>query len=240
MIKRLIDNIKNYIVYLENQGIYISIHTDFTEFMLPLLEYNIHRNPRCLLIKSDNNAWESCIREHSNEFSKTLKTVTRTCHAGVTETVFFLSSGGTVCASSDKIIPDLETLVNPLCRMLEYLKSITPDVKGEITENEVINKAIKFVDRNFYNNITNEQIAKVCSCSVSGLCHLFKKYKGTSIRKYISRLRISYAETLLTTTNLSVSAIASKSGFSDYNYFSAEFKKKTGLTPTECRKKAGT
>jgi len=46
----LLRDIKNYITHLQNEGIYLSIHTAFTESMLPILEYNYHQNPCVHLI----------------------------------------------------------------------------------------------------------------------------------------------------------------------------------------------
>lgn len=238
MINKVLVDIKNYIGYLEENKIYVSIHTNFTEYMLPLLEYNIHKNPVCLIVKSDNEAWDKCIRLHNNEIDERTDVKFRICHAGVEEAVFFLACGGTVCMSSDEKIDikKLTVLANPLCRMLEYLKLLCPNDEFEVTDNELVNCAIKFIRRNFYNLISNHDIAKACSCSVSTLCHLFKKFNGISVHKYIADLRMSYAKELLKTSNLSVTSIAQKSGFSDYNYFAGKFKKEFGISPSQYRK----
>jgi len=241
MINKLILDIKKYIEYLESNQIYISIHTDFTEYMLPLIDYNIHKNPKCILVKSDNDAWDKCIMQHENDYYDQTEVKFRICHANVEEYVFFLMCGGSVCASTTDEIDHkmLSVLIKPLCRMIEYLKLISPDSETEVTDNELVNRIIKFIQRNFYNQISNKDIAKACSCSVSTVCHLFKRYKGISIRQYICDLRLSYAKELLKTSNLSVSSIAQKSGFSNYNYFSIAFKKETGLSPYAFRKQNG-
>ncbi len=237
MINRLISDIKNYISYLDENKIYLSIHTDFTEYMLPLLEYNIHKNPKCLIVKSDNESWERCIRVHSSESHHSVGCTQRTCFAGVLEDVFYLGCGGTVCASTDDGVDStaIKTLIMPLCRMIEYLKAISPENNSEATENELVNRAVKFIQRNFYNRISNEDIASYCSCSVSSLCHLFKDFMGVSVHSYICDLRLSYARELLKTSNLSVTSIAHKSGFSDYNYFTVKFKKLIGVSPSAYR-----
>lgn len=233
MINKLLADIKSYIEYLEENDIYVSVHTSFTEYMLPLLEFNIHKNPKCLLVKSDNDAWERCIKLHNSENSKQTGMKVRICHAGVEEAVFFLSFGGSVCISTAKETDNtrLCILVNPLCRMIEYLNLICPKPEIEITENELVNRAVKFINRNFYNNISNQDIADNCSCSVSSICHLFRKYKGVTIHQYINDLKLSYAKELLKTSNISITSVANKAGFSDYNYFAVRFKKETGIAP---------
>ena len=68
--------------------------------------------------------------------------------------------------------------------MIEYLKLLCPDNEIEVTDNELVNCAIKFIQRNFYNLISNHDIAKACTCSVSTVCHLFKKSTGITIVDY--------------------------------------------------------
>ena len=95
MISRLTSDIKDYIKYLEENGIYVSIQTDFSEYMMPIVDYYIHRNPLCLNIKSDSEMWDKCIAYH--ELTKQPKNgyEIKKCHAGITEAVFALECEGT-------------------------------------------------------------------------------------------------------------------------------------------------
>ena len=68
----------------------------------------------------------------------------------------------------------------------------------------------------------------------------FKKEVGCCPKEYINNLRIDYAKDLLrgkSSTKLSIAEISSKSGFSDFRYFSKVFKSKVGLSPSEYAKK---
>ncbi len=238
MLQWLLDTIKNYLYNLNDEGLYVSIHTDFAEYMLPFLEFNIHQNPKCLLVKSDDHEWNNCIRIHrSGQFSGTFQK--RRCPKGVEEFVFPLQDGGTVCVSKGETCTlseeKIKAIINPLCAMLQYLALLCPETENETSENEMVNRFIKYIQRNFYHPIKNEDIAGACSCSVSTLCHLFKNVTGTSVHAYVLKLRMSYAKRLLKTSSLSVTAIAGKAGFSDYNGFSIYFRKKTGMSPTQYR-----
>lgn len=62
---------------------------------------------------------------------------------------------------------------------------------------------------------------------------LFKAEYGISPRKYIIRLRIQYAKELISTGYYSLKEIAFMSGYTDYKYFSTEFKKQVGVSPSE-------
>ena len=84
--------------------------------------------------------------------------------------------------------------------------------------------------------------------SVNSICDKFyisraKLYRlsaenfGMGISDYITYMRIEKAKSLLTSTDISISAVAEEAGYSEQNYFSRIFKKHTGLSPKEYRKK---
>ncbi|MBQ6703042.1 MAG: helix-turn-helix transcriptional regulator [Clostridia bacterium] len=62
---------------------------------------------------------------------------------------------------------------------------------------------------------------------------LFKKEYGKSPQKYIVFLRIRYATELISTKYYSLKEVALMSGYTDYKYFSTEFKKHIGCSPSE-------
>lgn len=62
---------------------------------------------------------------------------------------------------------------------------------------------------------------------------LFKAEYGVSPQKYIIDLRIQYAVGLISTGDYSLQEIADLSGYNDYKYFSVEFKKAMGVSPSE-------
>lgn len=89
MKEKLIYDINRYISYLNNNGLFVTVHG---KGISGLLEHNIHRNPFCSLVKTDPNAWQKCIqcqqkvfREYKKEFFFGM------CYAGVEEYVFFVN-----------------------------------------------------------------------------------------------------------------------------------------------------
>ena len=97
--------------------------------------------------------------------------------------------------------------------------------------------ALQYIDIHFCENISISTLADLCRLSVSRFSHLFKEVTGTSAIQYLNDLRISKAAMYLNTTNLSVSDIALKIGFSDAAYFSRIYKKSLGISPSDYRKK---
>ena len=59
---------------------------------------------------------------------------------------------------------------------------------------------------------------------------------NTTIISYVNKLRIESSKSLLLSSDLNISEIASTTGFFDINYFSRIFKKYTGISPTDYRK----
>ena len=71
--------------------------------------------------------------------------------------------------------------------------------------------------------------------STSGLAHQFKKRFGFAPIQYIIR-RIGEAQTLLVTTDLSITEVSARIGYDNISYFNNQFKKFTGLSPQSYRK----
>ena len=62
---------------------------------------------------------------------------------------------------------------------------------------------------------------------------LFKKEFGMSPKKYIIENRIKRAQALILTNHYTISEISELCGYADYNHFSTEFKKATGVSPSQ-------
>ena len=62
---------------------------------------------------------------------------------------------------------------------------------------------------------------------------IFKAEYGTSPQKFIIKLRMQKAVELIETGDYSLKEVALMSGYKDYKYFSAEFKRLFGVSPSE-------
>ncbi len=107
-----------------------------------------------------------------------------------------------------------------------------PDTSPPATE---YRKLVSAMARGVCDNKTLSDFASECNISVSYIKQLFKKYAGISPKTYYTNLRVQHALTLLK-GDLSLSQIAEKMNFSSPNYFSAFFKKHTGVMPSEYKK----
>lgn len=94
----------------------------------------------------------------------------------------------------------------------------------------------KRISRCYAEPMSIDLLANAFCISVSHLQHTFKAQTGSSVIDCINRTRIDNAAELLRKTDLHISHISEKVGFSDYNYFSRVFKKYRAMTPSEYRK----
>lgn len=97
--------------------------------------------------------------------------------------------------------------------------------------------AIAFIEANLFEPIAVADVAEHLGFSESRTYTLFRAFTGQSPVDYLLRLRIRAAEGMLQNSDSSVSDIAFRCGFNSSQYFARVFRKYTGVTPTEFRRK---
>ena len=106
-----------------------------------------------------------------------------------------------------------------------------------VNHQKLVEQAISYMQENYKAHINVDEIVSGVFLSKDYFRQIFKRITGTSITSYIQELRIAEACRLLETTDDSSAQIARASGFNDIKFFYQTFKKSTGLTPAEYRKK---
>jgi AraC family transcriptional regulator len=101
-----------------------------------------------------------------------------------------------------------------------------------------INKVIDYVDANYSENFTLEELADVAEFSKYHFCRVFQSFTGESLFGFISRIRLERsADKLLRNVRLPVTQVAIDSGYSSPAVFAKAFKEKFGMSPTLWRSK---
>ena len=98
-----------------------------------------------------------------------------------------------------------------------------------------IKEAIHFIEQNFQNNITVEEIASVCGINRSYFGKIFRKSIGRSPQEFLMNYRMVKATELLKLTSLSIAEIGSAVGYENQLHFSRAFKTVYGISPRQWR-----
>lgn len=101
----------------------------------------------------------------------------------------------------------------------------------------VVTAAIKLMEENFTYLYGIEELAEQLEVSKNHFIRQFHDTIGISPGRYLTNVKINHAKELLQNGETSLELIAISCGFSGAPYFRKVFKKETGLSPTEFRKK---
>jgi transcriptional regulator GlxA family with amidase domain len=104
-------------------------------------------------------------------------------------------------------------------------------------EDEQIKKAQEFIESNYQEKITVEQLASTLALSRRNLERRFKKATANTVVEYIQRVKIEAAKICLETSRENISEVMYKVGYNDTKAFRTTFKKITGLSPVQYRNK---
>lgn len=119
--------------------------------------------------------------------------------------------------------------------LLELFQSTSQNLLGthsRSTENYA--KLVRCLEAHVCENLSVDEIARLCNMSTANAKLIFAHYAGTGIHTYFNHLKIERAIPLLR-SGMSVQETATALGFSSPNYFSTMFKRITGHTPTACK-----
>ena len=104
-------------------------------------------------------------------------------------------------------------------------------------EDDLVKKAQEYIEKNYQEKITVDELASMFAISRRNLERRFKKVTFNSVIEYTQRVRIEAAKRSLERTRENVNEAMYKAGYSDTKAFRTTFKKHTGISPLEYRNK---
>ncbi len=96
--------------------------------------------------------------------------------------------------------------------------------------------ALSYIDSNYAEQLTLEQISEYLNLNTYYFCRLFKKATNSTFTEYLNFVRVCKSEKLLTSSSMSVSDISLDVGFASVSYFNRVFKRFKGCSPNEYKK----
>jgi AraC-like DNA-binding protein len=93
-----------------------------------------------------------------------------------------------------------------------------------------------FIEQNYNKNLTVSELSQRLGFSERHFSRIFTSVYGTSPIEYVMKLRLDHSRELLKNKKLNITDVAIHCGFEDSNYFTRQFKKYYGITPSQFKK----
>lgn len=179
---------------------------------------------------------EDSLRNIKYHFIITIALITRFCVEGglEMETAYTLSDLYILKMDSCRSEEDIHSL--HLEAVLDFTRQMKRVSRKTVYSKPVI-MAMDYVYDNLHSKIYEEDIAEYISLSPSYLSRLFRREVGVTVRTYISAKKIEAASNMLKYSDYSSVDISNYLAFNSHSHFISTFKKYTGMTPKEFRKK---
>ncbi len=142
---------------------------------------------------------------------------------------------------------ELHSTVEEAMRLVDHnYEAVIEDEEEEIMfsdENDDIRfsllkeKVESYIKEHYTEEISMHDIAHIMNYSESYFCKLFKQCFKVNFTTYLANHRMEKAKSMLEDPLTNVKVVGISCGYPDSNYFARVFKRATGLTPTEYRKK---
>ncbi len=128
----------------------------------------------------------------------------------------------------------LEQLFIHLFRNFSYVEHLKPPANLMPEKSEALyNSIIDYMERNIRSRLTMETICRDNLISTSQLKAIFHQRENCGVIQYFNTMKITRAKELIRNRRMNFTQIADHLGYSSVHYFSRQFKRITGMTPSE-------
>lgn len=112
-------------------------------------------------------------------------------------------------------------------------KTVTPMTIRSKNDNDIFSRVVDYLESHINTHVTLEQICRDNLIGRSQLQKLFKEKTTLGVIEYFSQMKITAAKEIIRTNTMNFTQISEHLGYSSIHYFSRQFKKITGMTPSE-------
>ena len=121
---------------------------------------------------------------------------------------------------------------------LSYNKAMDlVSAQESVNSNQILRKLKNYINEHYNEDINLKMLSLICNMTPFYISRFFKDKTGKNYTEYLQEIRIGKARELLLKSDMSISEIAEKVGYSDYRVFIKMFKKCCDITPKQFKKK---
>jgi two-component system response regulator YesN len=121
--------------------------------------------------------------------------------------------------------------------LMHLLEQILSEINNLENKGRIIFDVERYILENYDKGLAIKKIADHVFITPTYLCHLYKLKTGRTINQFILDVKMNKSKKLITETNMKLSEISEKLGYSNQNYFTRTFTKYFGVTPSTFRNK---
>ena len=114
----------------------------------------------------------------------------------------------------------------------QQLKPKLTTVTKQKSEEELISRIALYIEENLHCQLALDDLCSEFAISKPYLSAIFRAQKGCGAKEYMCRLRIERAKRYIREESCNLSEISERLGYSGIHYFSRQFKKWTGMSPS--------
>ena len=108
-----------------------------------------------------------------------------------------------------------------------------PKLTKSKNDTVVMNRVVRFLEKNISSHVTIEQICRENLIGRTQLQKIFREKTGRGVIEYFSIMKIDTAKQLIRSNHMNFTQISEQLGYTSIHYFSRQFKKVTGMSPSE-------
>ncbi len=134
-------------------------------------------------------------------------------------------------------IVKLLDILNDLAKSEDYslLNADGYAFETKLQDSTKIDIIYKYINNNFKNHISLEEIAEKVSMTVPAFCRYFKKATGKTFTKLVNEYRVVHATKLLSESQMTITDISFECGFNNFSHFNKLFNEFTGKSASTYR-----
>lgn len=117
--------------------------------------------------------------------------------------------------------------------LTEYCRNLSQEINASSHTGIVIERAKKYIDDNYQEDLSLNDVSRHCNVSIYYMSRLFKEKLGENYSAYLTRVRMEAAKEMIRKYDYPLKTLADKCGFRSVGYFCRVFKQYTGVTAGE-------
>jgi AraC-like DNA-binding protein len=129
-------------------------------------------------------------------------------------------------ALEETVVSLLEHVVQEACGGVRNADEPTPGQRALVAEARLL------LARRAARRVALAEVASQLHCSVFHLCRTFRRVEGSTVHRYLLRLRLRLALERLADGGGDLTRIALDAGFCSHSHFTVAFRREFGLTPS--------